>query len=392
MNSKRKMIIFIICYIAYTMIYIARLNLSVASPSIIENQILDTAGIGMLGSIFSVVYAAGRLINGYISDKKPPQYMIAIGLAVVGISNLVIGTVPNAVGLALLWGCNAYAQSMLWGPILKIVAGLYDEKTAKKKTSYMVTSVAAGNIIGILLNTVIINQLGFRFAFIIPGIMTLVFCTVIIFAMHGTEKSVNTAQKKHMAMLALCKDYRIKRVIVPAWLHGMIKDNISVWMTVFFVDKYGINLSQSAGFVLFIPIVGFVGRMIYPACYKLCKAQEHRVSVYAFAICVIASAIMCITDIPPVGAAVCLSIIYASVSVVNTSILSIFPLQFADTDNVASVSGIMDFATYFGAGVSSLAYGYIIKYFGYMPMYLSWVLVSLASVLILRPMLSESKK
>ena len=54
---RRKQITFWILFLAYTSIYIARLNLSMASPSLIAENRLDAAQVGFLGSIFSTVYS-----------------------------------------------------------------------------------------------------------------------------------------------------------------------------------------------------------------------------------------------------------------------------------------------------------------------------------------------
>ena len=40
MKAKRNFLIFIICYLAYTAIYIARLNLSMASPEMINKVVM----------------------------------------------------------------------------------------------------------------------------------------------------------------------------------------------------------------------------------------------------------------------------------------------------------------------------------------------------------------
>jgi len=381
--NKKTSLIFVICYMAYTAIYIARLNLSMASPGMLETNVLDKAQVGMLGSVFSVVYAVGRLANGCLSDKKAPWIMICTGLIISSVSNIVIGLFPPFIGILLLWGCNAFAQSMLWSSVLKIVAAIYPEKVAKKKTSYMVTSVATGNILGILLNTYIINAFGLNFAFIIPGTITLLMSTFVFVSTHRIKIS-EVKEEISISMLDLFKDNRIKTILFPALFHGMMKDNISLWMTVIFVDRYGINLTASAYFVLFIPIVGFVGRMIYPFCYKLCRENEHRVSVFGFIVCVLFSIPIVFEAVPPVIAAICLSMIYTAVSVVNTSILSIFPIRFVYCGKVASVSGIIDFATYLGAGIASMIYGVAIKYMGYSPMFISWAVISLISVIILK--------
>ena len=390
MKSKKSTLIFIICYLAYTSIYVARLNLSMASPELMNSQILNTAQVGILGSIFSVIYASGRLFNGGLSDKLPPWAMISSGLVIAGISNLAIGFFPPFIGILLLWGANAYAQSMLWSSVLCIISSMFDVQTAKRKTSYMVTCVAAGNILGIILNSVIITKFGVRYAFIIPGGITLLFASLILLTTRDIP-AIKVQQGKHVSMLQLFQNKEIRLAVFPATLHGMMKDNISLWMTVYFVDKFAIDLEQSAYFVLLIPVVGFIGRMIYPLCYRLCKEQEHKVSMYAFVLCAAAAIPLCIGKVSPVVAMVCLSLIYAAVSLINTSFLSIFPIRFLSTGNVASVSGILDFATYLGAGIGSLFYGFLIDRFGYSPMFLSWAAVSIVGTWLLRMMVAREK-
>ena len=49
--KRRTLHIFLICYLAYVFIYVARLNLSMAAPSLKALAILDTAQIGVLGSM-----------------------------------------------------------------------------------------------------------------------------------------------------------------------------------------------------------------------------------------------------------------------------------------------------------------------------------------------------
>lgn len=386
--KKKTMWIFIVCYLAYTAIYIARLNLSMASPNLKTEDMMSASQIGLLGSVFSVVYAFGRMINGYIGDKQPPWVMISAGLLFAGISNIIIGFFPPFTEILLLWGVNAFAQSMLWSSVLKIISGIYDEHTAKKKTSYMVTSVAMGNILGIIINTFIINRFGTKFAFIIPGGLTLIFCGLIILSTRRLECDRNI-KKAHKSMIKLFGEKEMRLVILPAMFHGVMKDNISVWMAVFFADTYNIDLGKIAFFILFIPAVGFLGRIIYPACYKLCGEDEHKVSVLGFLACVIFAIPICF-KVHEVIAVVCLSLIYTAVSVINTSMLSIFPMHYIKTGNVASVSGIMDFATYLGAGIGSVIYGFVIEHTNiYTPMFASWAVISVISVFILKPLLKK---
>jgi predicted MFS family arabinose efflux permease len=62
-----------------------------------------------------------------------------------------------------------------------------------------------------------------------------------------------------------------------------------------------------------------------------------------------------------------------------------FPLRFAEQGLVSSVSGLADFATYLGAGIASAIYGIWIEggMNGYLFMFLSWAILSIASIFIL---------
>lgn len=389
MNNKKKLLIFVICYLAYTSVYIARLNLSIASPGMRDAGIIDSVQIGILGSVFSIVFAIGRLLNGNIGDKTPPWVMISTGLLLVGISNIAVGFFPPFVGIAILWMTNAFAQSMLWSSVLCVLSSIYEEKKAKKMTSYMGTSIAMGNIVGILLNTYIITAFGINFAFIVPGTITLVLSTAVALSANKI-KAPNTNAGKHISLIKLFNERDIKIMLWPALLHGVIKDNISVWMTVYFVDRFSVDLEKSAIFVLFIPVIGLVGRTVYSAVYKLCREREHLVSSISFVVCAICAVPLAIDFVTPLSAAILLAIIYAAISMINTSTLSMFPLQFITTGNVSSVSGVMDLVTYSGAGIGSFIYGFIIKHIGYSPMYASWVAISLLSIILLRPMLRKN--
>lgn len=379
MEKNRSRTVFCVVYAAYLLIYVSRINLSMAGPELIALDVLDTAQLGFLGSVFSVVYAVGRFVNGAISDRRPPWQMLTTGLAVAGISNLCIGFFPPYLGIFLLWTANAFAQSMLWSSVLCVVSSLYDKKTAKRRTSVMVTSVATGNVVGILLNTFLITRFGVAYAFIIPGVLTALWGIPVLLCTRRIEPP-REQSGKHRSVLQLLRDRELRTMCIPAVLHGMMKENISLWMAVYVVDTYLVDLSTSGYYVLLIPVIGLIGRCLYNPVYRLCKERENVVSLIGFVLCLAASLVLCLGRTHIILSVGALSLIYAAVSMINTSILSIFPLRYTKTGNVASVSGITDFATYLGGGISSAIYGSVIAAFGYLPMFLSWVVVSVISM------------
>jgi len=329
-----------------------------------------------------VIYSCGRLFNGMLGDRLAPKLLIVTGLVLTGIANLLIGILPPYLIILVLWSLNAFGQSMLWSSLLQTVTTLYGKAGANKKTPILVSSVSVGNILGILLGTWLAG-FDIRAAFLIPGIMTVVCGFLVLYIAPPAPKT----QSSGMQFGALLRDKKIRGILLPAMFHGTMKDNIPLWMAVYFTARFGLDLEASPWYVLLIPVVGLAGRLLYPACYKLSRGRENAISVFCFLACAALSIGLCIPGTTPLLAAIYLSLIYALVSMINTSFLSMFPLRFADKGFVSSVSGIADFATYLGAGIASAIYGVFIDggLSGYIIMFASWAVLSVLSVALLLP-------
>lgn len=371
--------VFLLLYLAYVSIYAARVNLSVASPAMLEGKLLTEVELGVVGSAFSVIYACGRMFNGVIGDRRAPWILIACGLITTGGANLLLGILPPYVLILGLWSINAFAQSMLWGAILRTMTALHSKEVAQKKVTLLVSSVSVGNIVGILLNSWLVSTFGIRTAFLVPGAISLVLGILAACWLSRLPQGP-TPEKQGLSLLPLLKNKQIRGILLLAMFHGVMKDNISLWMMVYFLDTFSVNLEKSAWYVLLIPTMGLVGRLLYPVCYTLCKRRENLLSGISFALCAVLAAVLCFYPATPLLAAACLSLIYCFVSMINTSILSMFPLRFAKENMVSSVSGIADLATYLGAAIGSAIYGIWIAAYGYFPMFLSWVVLSVLSI------------
>ena len=379
--KKQNIRIFLVCYASYLFIYVARLNLSMAAPGLKDLAVLSTEQIGLLGSVFSVVYACGRLFSGLLSDRQAPWKMISTGLVLCGISNICFGLFPPFLAILLLWGVNAFAQSMLWGAILRILSAIYPENIAKKRASYMATTVASGNLVGILLNKELINRFGVSWAFLIPGAITLVLSIFVVIHTHQVLPPVFSRSSGGFGKLL--KKTSVQKMLLPALIHGVLKDNISLWMTVYIMDSFGVDLEKSAYYVLLIPAVGFLARLLAPELYRMAKEKEKPLLLWGFAASAAASVLLTFFAASAWTAIIYLSLIYMAVSVMNGCFLSFFPLRFTKEGSVASVSGIMDFATYLGTGLSAALFGVMIDAFGYGSMFGAWAVICVLGLLLL---------
>ena len=116
MKNEKKWILFVGCFISYTCTYMVRINLSMAAPGLREAGTLTGAQIGVLGGVFSAMYAVGRIFNGSLCDRIKPRHMMAVGLCTAGVCNLCVGLFPPFAGMALLWA-PCFCPVMLWGAV-----------------------------------------------------------------------------------------------------------------------------------------------------------------------------------------------------------------------------------------------------------------------------------
>ncbi len=377
--KRRADVIFSVCFLAYLLIYTARLNLSMAAPELRSLAVLTTQQIGVLGGMFSVVYACGRLLSGRIADRTAPWKLICLGLALCGLSNLCAGLLPPFPAFLLLWGVNAFAQSLLWGPILRMMSAIYPEQAARQRASWHTGAVAAGSIVSILLSARLIGAWGAPGAFLVPGALVL----AVAPAMFLLTRAIRPQTPPQARSAGPVRRKDVLRMLPPALIHGVMKDNVSLWMTVYVMDRFGTDLESSSGFILLIPLLGLVGRFLAPGLHRLCRSREAPLMALSFLCCAVSAAALALLPLRVWSAVLLLSLIYMATSVINSCLLAIFPLRFAQDGHVAAVSGIMDFAAYLSMGLSAMIYGAVIHAHGYVPMYLSWAILSALALMLL---------
>lgn len=376
--------LFAVCYFAYSSIYVARLNLSVASPLMIEQGILSKAQFGMIGGAFFFAFAFGKLPNGYFGDRLPAKLMIIGGLLLVGLANLLIGIHPAYPSIFVLWGLNGLGQSMIWGPMLRLVTDNVEPRHATVCASLLVSSVAAGSVLGLLVGAKCATLFGVMSCFFIPGLIAFA-SAIALWLFFRKRRPASSPPQTIIHLRVLVRRPEFYVMFVPAVLHGAIKDNVNLWLPNYYLDVHGIDVAAMASFIFIVPLIGFGGRLLFPVLYRLCGRDENRVLMRSFAVCVLAIAPLCRERISPLTATLCLGAISALISVVNTVVLSAYPLRFASMGNVSFVTGVMDFLTYGGAGVSSVAFGFLVERYGYSGMYVAWgcfCLLSMGSILV----------
>jgi MFS transporter len=389
-------LIFTICWTVYSLVYTARLNLSVAAPQLGADGTVNAAEISVMSGLFFFSYAFGQIINGRAGDRFNPKNVLSIGLLLSGFSNLGVGLAvsffTSPVLLTVLWTVNGYAQSMLWGPILRIVSVVFTDEKRKTATMALSVSVAVSNILGYALPMLFLSAAGLPGAFIIPGTVSLVSAAAVMIFMRRVSPPRQKTTRVSLIRLGL--DRRTRVFLLPAFLHGIIKDNLALWMPLLFSTLYGgLSGILTVMYILMSPIMMLVGRLIYPLIYRLLFRDERYVCIVSFSVIVSALIPLAAADVSAPVTAVVFCIVSMCISVINGTLLSVFPLRFAEENCVSSAAGLMDFVTYIGAAVSMFALGgFMDRPGGHTVLIAVWLACAALSVVLLGVFAAISRK
>ena len=91
-------------WMGYAVFYFTRNSYKSIMPKMLDDLGLQLSDVGMLSTIFYIVYGSSRFIGGILSDRSNPRYFMGIGLILTGIINILFGLSSSVLMFAVLWG------------------------------------------------------------------------------------------------------------------------------------------------------------------------------------------------------------------------------------------------------------------------------------------------
>ena len=187
--------------IAYSLYYVCRMSLSVVKQPIIDSGVLTPGELGLIGSAFLFVYAAGKFTNGFIADYCNIRRFMATGLLVSSVINLLMGIsglLDGAAGVvsvvlfllfAILWGINGWAQSMGSPPGVIQLSRWFP--MSKRGTYYSIFSSTPyiGEFLAFIIVGAVVGSFGWQFGFVFAAVAGFIGSAVILLSVSDTPES-----------------------------------------------------------------------------------------------------------------------------------------------------------------------------------------------------------
>jgi len=113
--------------ILYLFYYFCKYNLGIATADIQDEFGFTSKTFGWVTTIFTLTYAGGQFINGFLGDRYGPKLIMIIGGLGGVVANVCFGLSGTLTFFITFWMINAYFSSCGWAPGSRIMYNWFPE-------------------------------------------------------------------------------------------------------------------------------------------------------------------------------------------------------------------------------------------------------------------------
>lgn len=390
-NYRKSKLTVAVLWLVYGASYFIRTCYAAAIAPIVSEGHLSKGEIGLVGTAFFICYGVGQLISGLIGDRVNPFFMIIFGAAAGGLCCFAMPFADSALLMLVIWGINGFFQSMLWSPILRIFSETIDKSLSRKAILNISLSLPVGTICAYLASTLIIRFSEWRLVFVSGGIVIILSAILVALAFFSSKKELtvtakmpqtdigNKSQKsgkQNIITLAMLSGLFV--IMLPSFLHGMMRDGITNWVPTMITELYGVSPSFSVFVTIVLPVFNAFGAYAVVPLYKKLGENEMKTAGAIGVLVLVPLLLMLFTNRLPVYVIIVLlalttSIMYA----LNYLIISLVPVRFSKFSCTSGVSGILNSAAHIGCAVSSYGFGAVSEKAGWNAVIIIWIAAAL---------------
>jgi len=150
---------------AYFISYLTRVNYSTILSEMerATGFSKDALSLALTGSF--ITYGAGQLVSGILGDLISPKKLLAAGIGLSTVMNILLPLYPNPWWMLGIWCVNGFAQSFMWPPLVKLMTMHLPEKDYQKGILWASYGCSLATVLLYLLSPVLISWLGWRSVF-----------------------------------------------------------------------------------------------------------------------------------------------------------------------------------------------------------------------------------
>lgn len=176
--------------IGYAVFYFVRKNFSMAMPAFLQDLGYTKTDLGIILTLFSVVYGVGKFANGLLADRANSRYMMAIGLLISAVLNILFGLSTGLIAFGVIWILNAWFQSYGMPASVRLLTHWYSPTELGFKWGLQSTGHQIGGAIIMVLAGFLVANYGWRWAFYVPAAIAILTSFFLLNRLRDTPQSI----------------------------------------------------------------------------------------------------------------------------------------------------------------------------------------------------------
>ena len=386
-DSKKENRIIFICWLAYAIAYVGRLNFGASIVAIVAETGQPKAAVGLVSSFFFFAYGIGQLVNGILSKHYNGRYMVFGSLMISGVINFIMPLCSSVSAMKYIWLINGCVQSVLWTTLIKTISEFVSDKKMPEAIMAMSTTNTFGTFVVYGLSALFVRFFSWKWTFYTASI--LLFATAIIwFILYGSEKPPEIIKEHQQeTQKSFGKNKIIYLMLITIALagiaNGFIKDGINTWVPNLLYEEFNVSQSFSILLTLLLPLVATLSAGVIKMIHDRIKSHNAmNVILYIFSAILCTGIIIFLKTHSIVLIMLCFMLTSATMAMVNNVITSMFPLDRRAVINSGFAAGLLNTFCYVGSTITAYSLGAVSEKSGWNSVFTIMLIVSAAAAAI----------
>ena len=338
-----------LCAFTYFISYLTRKNFAaiIEEISVATGNARSSLAIASTGMF--ITYGAGQLVSGYLGDRVQPKILVALGLMVSSVMNLLmmVRCLPLQI---VLWCVNGFAQAFMWPPIVKTMTAMLSTDDYSANTQKVIWGSTLATIVIYLVGPAIISISSWEYVFVFSGAFGILGTIVWWFKCPKIElvqrpKQIEVGEKKRGVFAPV-----LIAILVSIICMGMLRDGAEEWMPSFIKDHFMVDTEIAILTVVVLPIFALICIAIATQLYRRVLKNPALCAAVIFGVGLVAGTILYFFGgVNMILSIALFAILTGCMHGVNLILICILPGLYKKTGRVSLMSGLLNSFTYIGS-------------------------------------------
>ncbi len=380
----------VLCPLVYFASYLTRKDYSIVMAAITESEGLAKSVAGIPESASLISYGAGQIISGILGDKIKPQKMISIGLAATAVLNAAMALCTDSTARAAIWFLNGFAQSMLWPPMVRILAATMEEKRYNDACVNVNIAGISGTVFLYLTSSLVwIKFFTWKYTFFASAVICAAILAAWLTGCKSAFKDGDPFKKRTVAKQAAASSEYPKLsfgailssgfpiIALAIIFQGALRDGITDWVPTFISETFSLQSSNAILKSVLLPILGVISLKVIGIINNKFVHEETKGAGWIFTIGFVCCAVLVFFY----SSNQYLTLLVSALAVgtmhgVNFFLVCIVPARFEKYGAVSTMSGIINSLTYVGSAAAIYIFGTVSENFGWHAVVITWTVTA----------------